>query len=65
MPSQLSFTLKKALIGSIGKNPDYKIMNEASKWLERNVFSFEDVDEIQSAIDEHNGVSIKSEEVSE
>ena len=55
----------KILKGSIGKEPDYKIRENALKWLERSVLVQADLEEIDQLIDAQYTVEETIQDVAE
>ena len=43
--------IKKGLIASIGKEPDYKVIQNTAGWLDKGVLEESDVAEISNLID--------------
>lgn len=46
--------VKQAMLKAVGKQEDYKIMQNSLGWYEKEVLTQEDLAEIQQAIDEKN-----------
>lgn len=46
--------VRQAMLKAVGKQEDYKIMQNSLGWYEKEVLTQEDLAEIQTAIDEKN-----------
>lgn len=43
--------VKRGLLNSVGKQPDYWIIQKATEWCEKSVLELSDLEEIQNALD--------------